>query len=543
MVKDTETFKKEANKIHNNKFSYDKTNYINTKTKVIITCPTHGDFEQTPYQHLKGRGCKKCATEYTASKLRFSEEEVIRKAKEVHGDFFDYSDMNYENVNKYINIICPIHGSFKKFANSHLQGEGCKKCNKDKINPSAHTLEQFVEKANASHSNKYDYSLVEYKNNKLHIDVICTIHGVFKTRPDNHINKSSGCPKCKNIKVKKDLTDSQEDFLLKAEKTHGDLYDYGDVVYVKSHNKVKIRCKKHGIFEQKPYGHIQGYGCPKCVNKISKAEQEIFDFINNIVPCRQSDRKTLGKREIDILIPSKNLAFEYNGLFYHSDKYKGANELILKTLACEEKDLKLVHIFEDEWVFKEDIVKSKIRNILNAVKNKIIAQETVVKEVDTKTANQFLEENHIQGKTKSKIRVGLYYKDELVSLITLRQIKEESFELIRSCDKINTDVIGGTLKLLEYFEQVYKPKQLVCYVDRRWSEGDSYFELGFTFCYLSKPNYFYTKGQKRFSRFGFRKEVLIKEGFDKEKTEKQIMEERGFFRVYDCGTMKFIKRY
>ena len=211
----------------------------------------------------------------------------------------------------------------------------------------------------------------------------------------------------------------------------------------------------------------------------------------------------------------------------------------------------MIHIFEDEWINKRKIVESRIANIIKKQDNKTYARKTVVKEVDTTEASKFLEENHIQGKLGSKVRLGLYHNEELVSLMTFGSLRKNlgsksqdgDWEILRFCNKLNTSVVGGASKLLKYFEETYKPSSLISYADRRWSNGNLYYQIGFNLVGKTSPNYFYTKGRTRESRFNFRKDVLIRQGFDKNKTEKDIMKERGYNRIYDCGSLKFKKVY
>lgn len=231
-------------------------------------------------------------------------------------------------------------------------------------------------------------------------------------------------------------------------------------------------------------------------------------------------------------------------------KKKGKEHLLDKTQLAEIKGIRLIHVFEDEWLLKQDIVKSRLLNILGFSERSINARNTVIKEVDSSEAMKFLNENHIQGSLGSKIKIGLFYNNELVSLMTFGELrknlgnnkKEGYYELLRFCNKLNTRVVGGASKLLKYFERNFEYRELVSYADRRWSEGNLYKVLGFELTSTTKPNYFYSKGTYRESRFKYRKDVLVHQGHDKDKTEKQIMEERGYFRIYDCGTHKFTKR-
>ena len=126
--KTTEEFIIEAEKIHGNKYDYSKVEYKNAYTKVCIICPKHGEFWQPPHDHLKGCGCNKCRAENVGNRTRLNTDIFIKKAKEIHGDRYDYSKVNYVNSHNMVNIICPKHGEFKLMAYAHLNGQGCKKC-------------------------------------------------------------------------------------------------------------------------------------------------------------------------------------------------------------------------------------------------------------------------------------------------------------------------------------------------------------------------------------------------------------------------------
>lgn len=197
-------------------------------------------------------------------------------------------------------------------------------------------------------------------------------------------------------------------------------------------------------------------------------------------------------------------------------------------------------------------VKSRLLNILNKTNTKIYARKCIIKAVNSKEASSFLNTHHIQGAIKGAIKIGLFYNDQLVSLLVMGKLRKclgsssnpNSYELLRYCNKLNTCVIGGASKLLKYFETNYHPRMVISYADRRWSNGNLYTKLGFNEPTYSKPNYFYTKDYKnRENRFKYRKDILVKQGYDKTLTEKQIMQQRGYKRIYDCGTLKFTKIY
>ena len=285
---------------------------------------------------------------------------------------------------------------------------------------------------------------------------------------------------------------------------------------------------------------------PIGVKSISLAEKEIVEFIESLnVNVIENDTNILNGKELDIYIPSHNIAIEYNGLYWHSELFKDKNYHLNKTEVCDKKGIRLIHIFEDEWIYKQDIVKSRIKNLLGITPNKIYARKCEVKEVLSNEAREFLDKNHIQGFSKSKVKLGLYYNGELIGLMTFglgRLImggKNDEWELVRFCNKLDTTVIGGASKLLKYFIKNYQPKKIISYADRRWSNGGLYEKLNFKFTHNSKPNYWYINNDVREYRFKYRKSELIKHGYDSGKSEKDIMLELKKYRIYDCGNKKY----
>ena len=282
---------------------------------------------------------------------------------------------------------------------------------------------------------------------------------------------------------------------------------------------------------------------------ISKMEKSLLYYIrdnytNDII---ENSRKEIGL-ELDIYIPDLKLAFEFNGLYWHSELYKDRLYHLNKTKECLEKGIQLIHIWEDDWIYKQDIVKSVIVNKLGK-SEKIYARKCDIKEVkDNKLVRKFLEINHIQGFVGSKTKLGLFYNNELVSLMTFGNIRkslgqksqEGHYELLRFCNKLNTTVVGGPSRLLRYFVINYNPEQIISYSDISRSNGNMYQKLGFKLCHNSSPNYYYIIDGVRRHRFNFRKDKLIKEGNDKNKTEIQIMMEKGYYRIFDCGMQKWI---
>lgn len=247
-------FISKARIIHGNRYDYLNVEYINSTTKVVITCPLHGNFLQQPYKHLRGQGCAGCSGSEIGTTLSF-----IEKAKNIHKDSYDYSKVAYKNNKAKVLITCHIHGDFLQRPNDHLSGYGCQKCGnllKSKNNFSS--TEEFITKATKIHGNKYDYSKTNYISAKTKVTIICSEHGEFEQTPSSHL-QGCGCILCTRKTVF-----NTKDFIIKAATVHKDKYDYSNTVYVDSKTKVVIICPKHGKFLQRPNEHLNGRGCLEC---------------------------------------------------------------------------------------------------------------------------------------------------------------------------------------------------------------------------------------------------------------------------------------
>jgi very-short-patch-repair endonuclease len=194
----TNEFIKKSKEIHDNKYDYSLVVYNSSLKKVKIICPIHGVFQQTPSNHYKC-GCKKCSLILKSKKL--INKDILSLFKEKHGNFYDYSLVKYINNHTKIKIICPEHGIFEQIPKIHLRGSGCPKCSKN----NKMTTKDFIHKAKKIHGNRYDYSLVDYKNTKTKVKIICPEHGIFEQIPNNHISKKYGCPFCNDSHGEKEI--------------------------------------------------------------------------------------------------------------------------------------------------------------------------------------------------------------------------------------------------------------------------------------------------------------------------------------------------
>lgn len=551
----TETFIEKAKTVHGDKYDYSKVDYVNSTTKICIICPKHGEFWQKPSSHLQGHGCPKCATDAGIEFQKSNTEEFIKKAREIHGDRYDYSKVNYVNNHTKVCIICEKHGEFWQKPSAHLSGGNCYKCGKESMGKSqSMTKKEFIERARKIHGEKYDYSKVEYLGANTKVCIICPEHGEFLQTPSAHINGKEGCPVCGN-KLKNQVSKlTTEEFVEKAKKIHGNKYDYSNVEYVDYDTKVKIICPEHGEFWQSPDSHLQGKGCRLCNWSISKAEEKLISFINNELGIEtiNHDRTIISPYELDIYIPSLKIGIEYNGLFWHSEYFgKDKNYHLNKLNVCNKKGIKLIQIFEDEYINKQEIVLGKIKHLLGKsdVGKKIYGRNCIIKEISSTESKNFLEKSHIQGFSRSTTYLGAYNDGKLVGVMNfLRESKDSNkWELNRFATDNEYICCGIGGKMFKYFITNYNPEEIKSFADRRWTinEGSNvYIKLGFNFNSFVPPDYSYfcqKDGLKRQHKFNFRKQILHKKyGLPLSMTENEMTKKLKCFKIWNCGLIKYV---
>ena len=547
----TSEFIEKAKKIHSDKYDYSKVDYKKSYIKVCIICPEHGEFWQTPGNHLYGYGCSKCAIQKNSKKRTSNAVEFIKKARKIHGDRYDYSKVEYKGTEEKVCIICPEHGEFWQLPTNHLGGHGCPKCSFENTSrKNSSNKEEFIQKAKKIHGNRYCYSKVIYKSAKGKVCIICPEHGEFWQSPTNHLS-GKGCPDCGLQRLADFKMSNTKDFVEKSEKIHNWKYDYSNVEYKDSHIKVCIICPTHGEFWQSPDNHLHGAGCPKCSNNQSKPEEEINNFINQEckIETKTRDRSLLTQRlECDILVPSHKLAIEYNGLRWHCEMFdKGKDYHLNKTDLAESKGYHLIHIFEDEWLEHKDIVLNKIRHFLGKDTDKPVVggRKCLVKTISKTEAEPFLTTYHIQGFVASTTYYGAFYEDKLVGVMTFKQEKPNEWNLTRFATDSSYRFPGLASKIFKQFVKDCNPIEVKTFLDRRWSHGDAnvYDKMGFKLVEALPPDYRYVVKNQRLHKFGFRKQTLHKKyGLPLTMTEKEMTEQLGFYRIWDCGLYKYVWR-
>lgn len=280
----------------------------------------------------------------------------------------------------------------------------------------------------------------------------------------------------------------------------------------------------------------------------SNEEKDLLEFIKSITDEEiiSNDKSIINPYELDIYIPSKNLAFEFDGIYYHSNQFKDRMYHYNKTKKCEEKGIRLIHVFEDDWRYKQNIVKSMIKSSLGIYHQKIFARKCEVKKVFVSEYRNFMNENHLQGYTTASYYIGLYYDNELVQSIGIKYNGlNKTYELNRMATKLNTQVIGGFSKLIKYSINEFNIQEMTSYVFKSWFNGKSYEICGFKFDKECLPTYWYIINGLKVNRMNYQKKY-IKEKFNKGElkyyndsdSEFDNMAKNGISWIWDSGKIR-----
>lgn len=497
----------------------------------------------------------------------------ILKAQSKHsGENLDYSQAVYINNRTKLKIIDHDldengneYGEFWITPSNHLRGQSHpnKRCAKISKNKSMSQEEVILRFKKVHEGENLDYSQVVYKNMHTKVKIIShdldengNEYGEFWQEPCVHL-KGCSHPKIGYTKTGKASSYDTKTFIDKCKQVYGeDRYSYDKVEYVNSKTKVAIYCNKesdgvpHGLFYTSPDLFLQGKGCPICGHQLSKNENEIYNIIcdeigsDNVI---HNDTTLLNGLELDIYVPSKNLAIEYDGLRWHSEYFKKDEHYHYnKTKECNDKGIRLIHIFEDEYIEHKEVVVNKIKHILNAdINNKCIgARKCTVKEISNTLSNKFLETYHIQGSVASSIYLGAFYDDELVAVMTFKREKRNCYDLNRFSTKTEYRLPGIASKIFKYFIRKYNPDRVKSFLDRRWNQecfNNVYNSIGFEVEAILPINYSYIMGNKRFHKFSFRKPILSKKyNLPLSMTEHEMCQAINAYRIWDCGLVRYV---
>lgn len=520
-------------------------------------------------------------TDLNASKIQ---ERYIR----IHyPDFYNYLKESYPNLSHTERLYWYYH-DIKEFPKCHCGnpvkflsfGRGYQKCCSNKcVSTDQDIIRMKEETSIKNHGTKYPMQCTHIRNKskqtcleKYGVENPFSSENVKKKIKQTCLKKYGVEHHLQNHTIKGKLISTMRNFNVDND---DNLIGYTDDGYqirkCPHHNCNKCKDKTYiiscGLYHDRL--RIGAELCTKLLKIGSKhnstLERKIIELLeNHNIRYIRNSRKLMGDhKEIDIYIPDINLGIECNGIWTHSSinnkDNKPSNYHVMKTKKCQENNITLIHLWEDWFIYKWDILKSILLNKLNLTPIKLYARKCIIKLVDKKDCDEFLNQNHIQGappqSNKSTIMIGLYYDNNLVSIMTFSKPRaniggknhKQQWELVRFCNKINCNVIGGASKLFKYFIKEYNPESIVSFSMNDISCGNLYKLLGFKSNMKTSNSYWYfePKTFKRFHRSSFTKNNIVKkwkwrDENDGSWTENEVMTEKGYFKIYDSGQLKWV---
>lgn len=579
--------------------------FLPHSSKVLFLCTLHGAYSQRVSNHINFKtlsrvcGCPECGKIQRVKKKK----ETHNKQRASYPDWFinelAYREDKERAKNKSISsgelvsFICPTHGVYKQAVYHHIRlktGEktgGCPKCaylytaknTRDRMYlkrpdfPGWFIEEIYLENDKEKARNKE----LTYRDK---ISFYCKEHGVYEQVISDHIdyktgNKKQGCPKCgvvKRIQSRKENNRNNRPAYpswFMEELAHEDDRIKALNKDLNWSDKIDFVCPIHGIYTQRVDAHIhlkegtRNQGCPSCSKHLSKNEDEIYEFVKSLVPDIERRNRSLIKEEdsekfleLDIYIPSKKVAIEYNGSYWHGELNKKDNKIHLrKYQLCERQGIRLISIYDRDWKENKEKIKTFLKDLFFP-KVKIYGRCVEIHNIPIQEAKSFYNEYHLKGSgCHNKVSYGLFYKKELVSGMSFSKPnfgyqKNIEWDLTRYCVKPGYSVIGGAENLFKTFLEEYSPKSIVTYSDNDYFTGEIYARLGFQLDKITTIPYYWAKSDRVFldrqlcqvKKLKERYPDLYDQSVEKKVTNKEeyIMHELGFYKVYRSGNKKWI---
>jgi len=483
---------------------------IQSTVKIVAICDICGEEKIVEYRrymnNIKNKNFYVCSLSCAQSKIKISKKE-------------NHNDTNFSNIEKREKTCEEKYGD-KNYKNidqikkTNIVKYGCE-----------FAIQNDLIKEKRKKTNVIKFGVdIPIKNSKIKEKRKKTLFDRYGNENFNNIDKTLNT--IKNVNIDKLISNfslnvidyKDKLFVIKCEKGHNYKISY-DLISKRTiqNNSICTICNPIGVQYSDAEKQLQKFIMENCN----------YDIVTN-------NRSIIKPYELDVYISKLKLAFEYNGLFWHSELYKDKNYHKMKFKMCEKQDIQLIQILEDDWIYKQDIVKSMILNKLGK-SNKIYARTCEIRQInDNDMVRNFLNENHIQGFVGSNIKLGLFFESKLVSLMTFIKKGNNTYELNRFCNILNTNIIGGASKLFVYFIKNYSYEKIISFSNNFYSNGHLYNILNFKKIKELKEDYSYIVNGKRIHKFNFRKNKNQKE------TERETMLNNNYLRIYDAGKIKFI---
>lgn len=515
--------------------------------------------------------------------MRSSLSDVIAK---FHPDIlarYDFSGAAYHGaLERMTGIGCPQHGAFAQYPSQlRKNGAGCQACGDLVRRVKRRTpVAEVIERASARHNGFYTYDRAVYVNNSTKFTVTCPLHGDFSITPNGHLSGGKGCPECGALKRghRSDVTASGRKtadakiarfaakFQDAARAIHGNLYDYSSAVYKGQQTKITISCPSHGPFDQTPEHHTKrAQGCPECSHHRSKGEAAIARFMSIFGPTEERNRKLIAPKELDIYAPWAGVAVEYCGEYWHAassaeEERKDRTRHLDKHRACEAVGIRLLTVYESEWLARPFAIRRLVRNALGKARGRVMARKCEVSVVGSGEAAAFFDRYHPQGGSGWGQAYGLRYRGKLVACMRFTfgandrgAGAERMWTLTRYATRVS--VTGGASKLFAAFVAEHHPHSVKSFSDNRYFTGGMYEKLGFSLEEDADPDYqvYHPKTGLLAKAAWQRKniparirEIGSSETFDPRsdpRSERDMTYILGAQRMFDCGKKRWVWRH
>lgn len=534
------------------------------KTKLMLTCEIHGEFIRDPTTLFRtGRdGCPTCNRVKGRAKQGVALLEIFKvEAPKKFNNKFTYDYSSFKGHRKPMKMSCPEHGEFWAEPSRHLHtfdAGGCPACGQVlKRTSKSDTDEEWFAKGKKAHNNKYEYlsiTLIEDVSLTQHrrITYNCPVHGEQSQLLASHVFKGNGCIKCRNEQTSENYLRKPEDVIVEIESLFPGRLSFEKFEYSGGVDLFTLICKEHNAEFQTNMTNIrchpEFYSCPKCSPMCDSFVQRLISnsIIEMGLPTIYNERKMLGGKEIDIYVPDLNLGIEYNGVYWHSERWheKPKWHMIEKQQLAASKGIELVH-------FDSTIPGSKIINFIKfkaGKTEKVFARKTTAARVDQIAAESMLNELHLQKAVKGCTSYGLFKDGKLLGVASFSKASSERgnknplrWELRRMV--FNCQVVGGASKLLKAFTRDHQEIEcVISYSDNRWFTGDVYKALGFTHTKTCPPDYAYTRSDLIYHKSQFKHSAMKTRknfNYDPKLTEVENCRANGYFRIWDCGKKKW----
>jgi len=488
-----------------------------SKEKMIVKCPkghTYGVFWKN---FASGQRCRECYAE-------------ILDIERVRAGFAkkNYKVLSTEYVNCKANLLieCPNGHHTKMSWNKFQQGGKCAECHKITIKQ----IQPFFE------AKGYTLLSAEYKHCQSRLTARCKYGHLWETTWSS-FHQGNECGKCAHEKKMQTLEHIKEYI-----GTYG--YKLLSDVYVGVKKEIKLECPKGHAYLTCWNTFQHGCRCPICFKSQSQGECNVFKHYESHCDLLKNTKTLIKPYELDLYFSNERVAVEYCGLYWHSNAAPG-NRMFPgyhrnKMNMCNKQNIRLLTIFEDEWLNHKDICISRINSALGMVKNKIFARKCIVKEISSKEARGFLARTHLQGAGKCKIAYGLFHENKLVQVMTFGSPNrahtskgKRVLEMKRLAGELNIVIVGGASRLFKQglrYAKVNNYETIKSYCDLRWGTGNLYQKLGFTKTSDGQPTMHYTDFKNR-----YRNQCLAQNRVKTSITEAESAQQKKLSKIYDCG--------